>query len=234
MIDFLCIIQARLNSSRLPAKVMMSLGGGTLLQRVYETVEKSNNIDKIVIATSSQVSDNIIAQHSKEMDVICFRGSLNNVLKRFYDVSRLYNAKNIVRITADNPLMDAELIDNLIDHFKSSKSDVDYSMFNNGVYGLSAEVFSFSALKNAFNNTNNNSDKEHVTTYIRNNLIVNNIDIHSPYNRPELSATIDTLEDYERMEAFYLFCENRNYEQNVDNYILYLDKAKDSEFSTRY
>jgi spore coat polysaccharide biosynthesis protein SpsF len=234
MVDFLCIIQARLNSSRLPAKVMMNLGGVTLLQRVYETVSKSRSIDKIVIATSDQVSDNIIAQHSKKMDVTCFRGSLNNVLKRFYDASKLYNAKNIVRITADNPLMDAELIDSLIDHFKSSSPGGDYSMFNNGVYGLSAEVFSFSVLKNAFNNTDSDPDKEHVTPYIRNNFIVNNIDIHSPYNRPELSATIDTIEDYKRMESFYLFCEDRNYEQNIDNYILYLDKAKDIEFSTRY
>ena len=141
MIDFLCIIQARYNSSRLPAKVMMNLGGQTLLQRVYETVAKSKSINKIIIATSDQVSDNIIFQHSKKMDVICFRGSLNNVLKRFYDASILYNAKNIVRITADNPLMDADLIDSLIGHFKSSKPVVAYSMFNNGVYGLSAEVF---------------------------------------------------------------------------------------------
>jgi spore coat polysaccharide biosynthesis protein SpsF len=234
MVDFLCIIQARLNSSRLPAKVMMSLGGETLLKRVYETVSKSRSIDKIVIATSDQDSDNIIVQQSKKIDVACFRGSLNNVLKRFYDVSKLYNAKNIVRITADNPLMDAKVIDSLVDHFKSSGPGVDYSMFKNGVYGLSAEVFSFSALKKAFNNTDSSSDKEHVTSYIRNNFIVNNINIHSPYNRPELRATIDTLEDYIRMESFYLFCEEHNYEQNIDNYILYLDNAKDIEFAIRY
>jgi spore coat polysaccharide biosynthesis protein SpsF len=230
MINFLCIIQARLNSSRLPAKVMMSLGGETLLQRVYETVSKSKNIDKIVIATSDQVSDNIIAQHSKKINVTCFRGSLNNVLKRFYEVSKLYNAKNIVRVTADNPLMDAEVIDSLIDHFKSSSTGVDYSMFENGVYGLSAEVFSFSAIKKAFDNSKNSWEKEHVTPYIRNNSIMNNIDIHSPYNRPDLRATIDTLEDYIRMESFYLFCHEHKYKQNIDNYILYQDNAKENEF----
>ena len=234
MVDFLCIIQARLDSSRLPAKVMMNLGGETLLKRVYETVSKSRNIDRIVIATSDQDGDNIIAQHSKKIDVTCFRGNLNNVLKRFYDASKLYNAKNIVRITADNPLMDAEVIDSLIAHYKTSGPGVDYSMFKNGVYGLSAEVFSFSALKKAFNNTDNNFDKEHVTPYIRKNCNVSNINIHSPYNRPDLSATIDTLEDYIRMKSFYLFCEENNYEQNIDNYILYLDNAKDIKFAIRY
>ena len=229
MIDYFCIIQARLNSSRLPAKVMLDLGGETLLQRVYETVSRSKNIDNIVVATSDQESDNMIAQQSKKMGIICYRGSLNNVLKRFYDVAKLHNAKNIVRITADNPLMDSGVIDDLITHFKSSR--MDYSMFENGVYGLSAEVFTFDSLKEAFKNSKSILDNEHVTPYIRNNFIVNNIDIHEPYNRPELRATIDTLEDYIRMEAFYLFCNKHSYVQNMDNYILYQDNAKNIEFT---
>lgn len=228
MIDYLCIIQARLNSSRLPAKVMLDLGGETLLQRVYKTVSKSKKLDNIVIATSDQESDNIIAEQSKKIGVKCYRGSLNNVLQRFYDVAKLYNAKNIIRVTADNPLMDSGVIDDLITHFKSSR--VDYSMFENGVYGLSAEVFSYDSLKEAFENSKSILDNEHVTPYIRNNCIVNNINIHEPYNRPELRATIDTLEDYIRMASFYLFCDKYGYVENMDNYILYQDNSKKSEF----
>ena len=103
-------------------------------------------------------------------------------------------------------------------------------MFENGVYGLSAEVFSFNSLKEAFESSKSDWDNEHVTPYIRNNFIVNNINIHEPYNRPELRATIDTLEDYIRMESFYLFCDEYKYIQNMDNYIFYQDNVKEVEF----
>ena len=217
LVDYLCIIQARTNSSRLPAKIMLDLAGKTLLERVYETVSKSNKIDQIIVATSDKKSDEIVEIKLKSLDIECFRGDLNNVLKRFFNAAQKYQTKHIIRITADNPLMDYNVIDDLILHYEKSKSD--YSMFSNAIYGLSAEVFSFDALKSAYENARDNFDQEHVTPYIRDNCRTSIIDISEKYKKPELSATVDTLDDYIKMQKFYLFCKKNNIEVNIDNFI---------------
>ena len=167
MVEYLCIIQARLNSSRLPSKVMLDLGGKTLLERIYETVSKSKKIDKIIVATSNEETDDIIELKLSTLKIELFRGSLNNVLERFYFASKKYYAKNIIRVTADNPLMDGNLIDELIKIYENNNCR--YSMFSNAIYGLSSEVFSFEALENAYKFARNDFDKEHVTPYIKDN-----------------------------------------------------------------
>ena len=217
LVEYLCIIQARLNSSRLPAKIMLDLAGKTLLERVYETVSRSARINKIVIAISKEKTDNIVEMKLKSLGIEFFKGDLNNVLKRFYDVAKKYKSKNVVRITADNTLMDSTVIDNLILEYE--KKDVDYSMFSNGVYGLSAEVFSFKSLTVAYKNVNEDFDKEHVTPYIINNCKTHIVDIEKRFRKPDIKATIDTLEDYIKMQGFYLYCKNNDLEANIDNFI---------------
>lgn len=217
MVDYLCIIQARLNSSRLPAKIMLDLAGKTLIERVYETVSESKKIDKIIVATSDEGTDDITAKKLDLLLIDYYRGDLNNVLKRFLDASKKYNPKNIIRITADNPLMDSGVIDELISHYEQEEGE--YSTFENAVYGLSAEVFSYKSLIQANENARNNYDKEHVTPYIQDKLKVKNIDIKEKYKQPNLSVTIDTLEDYIKMAKFYLYCQTNNIKSNIDNYI---------------
>lgn len=217
LVEYLCIIQARLNSSRLPAKIMLDLGGKTLLERVFETVSKSKKIDKIIVATSYEKADDIVEEKLNNLGIECFRGDLNNVLKRFYDVTQKYKCKNIIRITADNPLMDSKVIDNLISIYEENQ--VDYSTFSNGVYGLSAEIFSYDSLKLAYGNANDDFDKEHVTPFINKNCKTYIIDIENKYRKPGLSVTIDTLADYTKMQEFYLYCKKNNLEANIDNFI---------------
>ena len=215
MVDYLCIIQARMNSSRLPAKVMLDLGGKTLLERVYETVSKSKRIDIIVVATSNKLSDDIIEFKLNSINIPCFRGDLDNVLKRFYDTSNQYPCKNIIRITADNPLMDANIIDILIENYEND--GVNYSMFKNGIYGLSAEVFSKETLDKAYLNARNNFDREHVTPYIKENFLTKIYIMPYPYNQPQLSVSIDTLEDYIKMQKFYLKYSQYNIDTFLEN-----------------
>ena len=217
LVDYLCIIQARVNSSRLPAKIMLDLAGKTLLERVYDTVSASKKINQVIIATSNEKSDDIVARKLDNLNIKYFRGDLNNVLKRFYDASQKYPAKNIIRITADNPLMDSKIIDNLILHYESSASD--YSMFSNAIYGLSAEVFSCDVLKKAYINAHDDYEREHVTPYIRDNFETNIIDISETYKKPQLSVTVDTLDDYIQMQNFYLYCQDNALEANIDNYL---------------
>ncbi len=217
MVDYLCIIQARLNSSRLPAKIMLDLAGKTLLERVYETVSESKRIDKVIVATSDEATDDITAKKLDLLSIDYYRGDLNNVLKRFLDASKKYDPKNIIRITADNPLMDARVIDELINLYE--RNEVDYSMFTNAIYGLSAEVFSYKSLLQANENARNDYDKEHVTPYIQDKLKVNNTDINEKYKQPNLSVTIDTLEDYIQMQNFYLYCQRNNIKSDIENYM---------------
>lgn len=218
LVEYLCVIQARVNSSRLPSKVMLDLGGKILLQRVYETISKSKRINKIVVATSNEKTDDILDLKLSALKIECFRGSLNNVLERFYFTAKKYEAKNIIRITADNPLMDGVLLDELISLYETS--DCSYSMFANAVYGLSAEVFSFKALENAYKFARNDFDKEHVTPYIKDCEKTCIVNVAEKYRKPDMRATIDTLDDYIRMQKFYLYCNANNLETNIDNFIL--------------
>lgn len=223
LVDYLCIIQARTNSSRLPAKIMLDLAGKTLLERVYETVSRSTKIDQTIVATSDEKSDDIVEIKLKSLGIECFRGDLNNVLKRFFDAAQKYQTKHIIRITADNPLMDHKVIDDLILHYEQSGSE--YSMFSNAIYGLSAEVFTYDMLKSAYENARDDFDREHVTPYIRDKGNTNIIDIVEKYKRPELSATVDTLDDYIKMQKFYLFCKENNIEEDIDNFIKRITNA---------
>ena len=217
LVEYLCIIQARVSSTRLPGKIMLDLAGKTLLERVYETVIKSNRVNKTIVATSNELSDDIIECKLNALGICCFRGSLNNVLERFYTAAQKYEAKNIVRITADNPLMDSKVIDDLIRHYEKNTSE--YSMFTNAIYGLSAEVFSFNAIKSAYENTRNDFDREHVTPYIKDFSKVSITDVTEKYKLPNLSATVDTLDDYLKMQNFYLYCQKYDFEANIDRFI---------------
>jgi len=219
LVKYLCIIQARISSSRLPGKVMLDLGGKTLLERVYNTISKSKKINRIIIATSNQEQDDLIENKLKMLNIECFRGDLENVLQRFFYASKFYKAENIVRITADNPMMDFRIIDELISYYE--KSNCDYSTFSNGIYGLSSEVFSQKSLQQAYDHSRNDHDREHVTPYIKSNCKVGIVDISKKYKKPEISVTIDTLEDYIKIQNFYLFCEVNSIEANIDNFLLY-------------
>jgi len=225
LINYLCIIQARLNSSRLPSKVMLDLGGETLLERCFKSVLKSQKIDKIVVATSNKTQDDIIEDKLKLLNIECYRGDLENVLERFYFTALKYKAKNIIRVTADNPLMDGYIIDKLIDIYKSKK-DINYSRFSNAVIGLSTEVFTFQALEKAYNSTTDKYDIEHVTPYIKKNDTTYIKDIEKNYRYPNLSATIDTLDDYIKMQKFYLYCQRNNISANIENFIKYNNGEK--------
>lgn len=228
LVDYLCIIQARVNSSRLPSKIMLDLAGKTLIERVYQSVEKSKKINKIVVATSDAKTDDIVESKLKNLNITYFRGDLNNVLKRFYDTANKYKCKNIIRVTADNPLMDGRVIDNLIELYES-KEEVNYSRFSNAIYGLSAEVFTFNTLKIAYENSRDSFDREHVTPYIIDKGNVLSKDIEKKYNYPNVRATIDTLEDYIKMQKFYLFCKEHKHPMDINTFIeVENDKNNDS------
>jgi len=117
------IIQARMTSSRLPGKVMREIAGYPMIYHVIHRVGLSTLVDKVVVATTTDNQDDEIAQFCKENNIFCFRGHPYDVLDRYYQTAVAHQADVVVRITADCPLMDPELIDELVNDFLGSEVD---------------------------------------------------------------------------------------------------------------
>lgn len=163
------IIQARMASSRLPGKVLSPIEGEPMLAHVVRRVRLAKKLSEVVVATSSNRSDNPIAAYCQEAKIPCFRGSEKDVLDRFYRAATRYKADTVVRITADCPLIDPAVIDRVCTQYVSSRSDyVTNTLQSTFPDGLDVEVFSYKALHSANQSAKSKSEREHVTPYIRN------------------------------------------------------------------
>lgn len=166
--NVVAIVQARMGSTRLPNKVMKPIGGVPMIELLLSRLSKSTEINKIVLATSTDQLNDPLVEHVMGLGFDCVRGSENDVLERFLVAARQHAADVVVRITGDCPLIDPRLVDQAIVKFK--KSGVDYlSNTNPPTYpdGLDTEVFTLEALERAGRETQEVFDREHVTPYLR-------------------------------------------------------------------
>jgi len=201
------IIQARMGSTRLPGKVMKDLNGKPVLWHVIERVKQAENIDQIIIATTTAKRDKIIYDRSIEWGVKSYQGSEEDVLARYYEAANKYEIDRVVRITSDCPLIDPYVIDEIVEYYNKN----DYTLvtnagsdLNNRTYprGLDTEVFSFDVLEKAYNKAEKKYQREHVTPYIYENYN----DILYYKNNEDLSnyrITLDTKEDFELIKVLY-------------------------------
>lgn len=207
----IAILQARVSSSRLPGKVLRPILDKPMLQHQIERVLQSKLIDKLVIATSEQDEDTPLESLALSLNVDCFRGSLDDVLDRFYCAAAVYSPTHVVRLTGDCPLIDPNVIDKVIRHHLLSKAD--YT--SNGAPptypdGLDVEVISLPILKQAFEEAVLPSDREHVTPYIRKQP--NRYHLENVTHTEDLSSlrwTVDELDDFKFVEEIY----NRLYDK---------------------
>lgn len=164
-----CIIQARMGSTRLPGKVLKNLDSDkTVLDYVIQQLRNSKLIDKLVIATTDLEEDEVITKHARVIGIEYFRGSSLNVLDRFYNCAKKFSFSTIVRITADCPLIDPQIVDLVIKKFKEQSYDYGTNCFPRTFpYGTEVEVFSFNALERMWKNATMPYEKEHVTPYIK-------------------------------------------------------------------
>ena len=193
----LAIVQARYLSSRLPGKVLKKIKNKTILEILIDRLLKSKNISKIVIACSSNIRDKGIIEISKKLKIDYFIGSEKNVLSRFYFAAKKYKFKNIVRITADCPLIDPLIVDSVIANFFKKK--VNYASNTNPPTfpdGLDIEIFKFQELKNAYKNAKSNYDKEHVTSYIVKNKNIKKFNLKNSQDLSWLRLTLDEKDDF--------------------------------------
>ena len=167
----LAIVQARTNSSRLPGKVLQTLGNVPMIIFQLRRISKSKRINKIILATSDCESDNELARVVQKEGVSLFRGSLNDVLKRYWDCAKDQPYDAIVRLTGDCPFSDPQLIDEIVEEF--SKDEFDYisnCSDDNQLSvpdGFDIEIFRLSALKQAHQNAKLDYQREHVTPWMR-------------------------------------------------------------------
>jgi len=162
------IIQARMSSKRLRGKVLMQLAGIPVLEHVVQRVSYCKTINQVVVATSSDISDDDIETWCIDHNVECFRGNLSDVLDRFYQAAKHYQAEAIVRITADCPVIDPAIVDEVVEGYQVGSFEF-YGLAGEFPDGLDCTVFSFSAIERAWNEAALPSEREHVGPYIEKN-----------------------------------------------------------------
>ena len=192
-----------MGSTRLPGKVLMQLNGETLLSSLLKQLKYSKLLNRKIIATTTNSEDDVIETFAKSNNVELFRGSPNDVLDRYYQCAKSLSLSYIVRITADNPLLDPEILDTVIASYKKGNFDyVDNFTKRTFPYGTEVEIFSFSVLEKAWQNATTLYDREHVTPYIYNNQNKFSLKcIECDTNYSHLRWTVDTMKDLEFVKS---------------------------------
>jgi spore coat polysaccharide biosynthesis protein SpsF len=204
------IVQARMGSSRLPGKVMLDLCGKTVLSHIVSRVQAVQAVDQVVVATTKQASDQVIVDEALNLRAGVYRGSENDVLDRYYKAAKKFAAEIIVRVTSDCPLFDPNLLSKMLLKFKAipaasiSKAYLSNTLVRTFPRGLDAEIFTFSALKTAYKEAKQGFEREHVTPYMYQHpdeFIL--YDFKGDEDYSNYRWTLDTLEDYQFIEAVY-------------------------------
>ncbi|MBT4880682.1 MAG: aminotransferase class III-fold pyridoxal phosphate-dependent enzyme [Alphaproteobacteria bacterium] len=198
------IIQARMGSTRFPGKVLKELAGKPLLEWIVTRSKEIPLIDQVVVATSDQESDLPIVQWCKEHKVECFRGNEHDVLDRYYNAAQKMKADVIIRITADCPFLDPNVAGQVLSLVALGHADYASNILPvTWPDGLDCEAFTFSALESSHRMAVKRADREHVTSYIRNNQAKFKV-LNLSCPLPDLGKyrwTIDTSQDLEYLET---------------------------------
>lgn len=195
------IVQARMTSTRLPGKVLLPLAGRPLLACLLERLARVRLADNIVVATTTNATDNPIVDLCTAMGVASFRGSEHDVLSRYAGAAAAHGADLVVRVTSDCPLLDPQLVDELIEHCRRNAGTLDYvsNMLEPSYpYGMAVEVMTMTALLAAAAQATRDDEREHVTPFIYRHP--ERFRLWSVRHATDLSHhrwTVDTPEDYE-------------------------------------
>lgn len=202
------ILQARMGSSRLPGKVLMPVLGKPLLAYELERLQRVDNADTVLVATTRLPEDDAIAALCAETGVSCHRGSDADVLDRYYQAAQEVGAKRIVRVTGDCPLIDPEVVSAVIDAFDAaalSREPADYlsnTLERTFPRGLDVEIFSRDTLETAWKEAIDPAEREHVTPFIYRHPNRFRIQQYrQAVNRSHLRWTVDVPDDFRLVET---------------------------------
>ena len=221
-----------MGSKRLPGKVLMKLGEKTILEHIVNFLALSKNIDEIIIATTTLPEDDKIEELADRINVKCYRGSSENVLDRFYRCAKSSNADLVVRITADDPIIEPSLIDNIIEECKKGKFDYASNVIEKSfpVGYTTCEVFTFDTLAKIHNEQKDPASLEHVTYHIRQNQELFNVkSIVAPegLERSNWRLTVDHEQDLVLIREIFsnLYTPNKGFE--YQELVNFLDKNQE-------
>lgn len=223
------VTQVRMGSTRLPGKVLLEVNKTPLLKIHLDRLSESKNADKIIVATTSNSDDDIIEKLASGWGYEVFRGSENDVLDRFYQAVKYLNPEWVVRVTSDSPLIDPLLIDKVIGITKANLKDYGSNVLDETFPdGQDVEVFKFTALEMAWKDAKKDSEREHVTPFIRNNSDLNGGNIYSAISVKndidfsKIRITVDEKRDFELINK--IVCEigtNKSWQEYVDFILKY-------------
>ncbi len=199
------IIQARMGSTRLPGKALRDICGRTMLARVVRRAGRSRLVDEVAVATTTEPEDRAIVDECRSLGVPSFRGPEQDVLGRYYGAARAFSAAAVVRITSDCPLIDHEIIDQVVQAFLDKKPDyASNTLVSTYPRGLDVEVFSMDALEKAHAEASMDYQHVHVTPYLYQNPGL--FRLHSVTCEEDCSHyrwTVDTQEDLDLVRTIY-------------------------------
>ncbi len=230
--EILAIIQARMSSTRLPGKVLLPLEDKTVLEQVVLRVKKAKMVGEVIVATTTEKEDNEIVKLSKKNNFKVFRGSLDDVLDRYYQAASLYKPRHIVRITSDCPLIDPVIIDQTIKTHLQEKADYTASQFYGEKLpdGEDVEVFSFEALEKSWQEAKKASEREHVGLFINNNpKKFKRTGIRIKQDLSDKRWTLDEPEDYEFIKIIFKNLYPENHFFGMREILKFLEKNPEIE-----
>ncbi len=212
----LAIIQARMGATRLPGKVLLDLCGKTVLHHVIDRVRSCTKVARTVIATTLNGEDDAVEQEAKDLEVDCYRGDESDVLDRYYQAASKFSGDPIVRITADCPLLDPDLLTLMLEKFEQIQNSEKLDYLSNTQTrtiprGLDIEIFNRASLTAAWQEARKPEEREHVTPFIyRNPDRFTLHDFSGDIDLSHLRWTLDTQEDLNLIREIYKALYNKN------------------------
>lgn len=230
--EIIAIIQARTGARRLPGKVLLGLEGKSVLWHVINRVRRSKNIEETIVATTMLKCDLEIVKFCSGSGVRVYCGSENDVLDRYYQAARLVGASHIVRITADCPMIDYRIIDDVVAlHLKGKNDYTSNVMEESYPDGEDVEIFTFESLKKAWANARLSSEREHVTAYIRNHPEKFKLfNLKYPEDLSDKRWTLDEENDYKFIRLIYSKIYKRNRFFGMKEILKLLDEHPEYEY----
>ncbi|MFT4552878.1 MAG: spore coat polysaccharide biosynthesis protein SpsF [Chlamydiales bacterium] len=201
--EIVLIHQARMMSTRLPGKVLLEIDGRPLIEYSLERLRQAPSICKIVVATTNNPKDEAIVEYCKSHDIDFYRGDEDDVLSRYYEAAKAYQADYIIRTTSDCPLIDPDVIEKIIKaYFDAENADYASNMLKETYpLGMCVEIFSMEILEEAYQKATERYEKEHVTPYIY--MHPEKFSLLSVEQDEDLSFhrwTVDTVQDFNFVE----------------------------------
>ncbi len=217
------IIQCRTGSKRLPKKALLPLAGKPMLWRYIERVKRAKMLDEIVLATTEKEEDDVLCDIAKTLNIKCFKGSNDNLVDRIYKCAIKHEADVIVRLTADNPLIEPKEIDRAI-RYSINNTSSPYMVTNVQSYehngypdGIGCEVYTMELFKWAYDFAWTSWFLEHPHRFFFNKGVVTTINCPEEFAYPKVKLTVDTQKDYKKVSAIYNKFGHNNF--HVTDYI---------------